>query len=189
MEMNLISILTALLGVSLFTVLLIGKYIGAPSYCFLIALCVLVGLVLRGFDRLQELDIRNLRMTLREIKKTKEEIFAKQEDLKKTALLMAQIMDLNNTTQGRWGSSEGNELRRNWNDKKLKEVIDSFNFSNAEIQEITKFSEKYKTLDELFEKQHALQPSDPTKGEIDIQINKLETEIDNLMRRDINTHQ
>lgn len=183
--MNMISILTVLLGVTLFTVLLIGKYIGAPSYCFLIALCALVGCVLNGFDRLQELDIRNLRMTLREIKKTKEEIFAKQEDLKKTALLMAQIVALNNATQGRWGDSAGNELRRNWNDKKMKEVINSFDFSDSETQEIMKFSEKYKTLDELFEKQHALQPTDPAYKELGLQINKLNTEIDDLMKKDV----
>ncbi len=180
-----IPFLIALLGVALCTGLLLGKNIGAPTYCFLFALVALVSLVLHGFDRLQELDLKNLKMTLREMQKTKEEIFAKQEDLKMTALLMAQIMDLNNANQGRWGSAEGAVLRRNWNDKKMRELIKRFECNSTEIAEMTKFSNKYKELDELFEQKHGLKPDDPKFKELEIKIGLLSGEIDAFLRKDI----
>ena len=85
------AIIIAIIGVAFFTTLLILNEINQPTYCFLIALVALITIVIFGFHRLQELDLKNLRVTLREIKATQKEIFAKEEDLKKTALLMSQI--------------------------------------------------------------------------------------------------
>ena len=48
-----------------FTVLLYISKIGEASYAFLVAATALFGLVLHGFDRLKEIDLKNLRVVLR----------------------------------------------------------------------------------------------------------------------------
>ena len=50
-----------------FTVLLYVGKLGEASYSFLIAATALFGLVLHGFDRLKEVDLKNLRIVLREL--------------------------------------------------------------------------------------------------------------------------
>src|SRR5437899_7686297 len=76
----------------IFTYLLWLRHIGEASYCFLVALTAMLGLVLHGFSRLQEFDLKNLRLVLREIRQTKEELFVREEKLKAIALPLAQII-------------------------------------------------------------------------------------------------
>ncbi|MFC1478741.1 hypothetical protein ACFL57_04710, partial [Candidatus Margulisiibacteriota bacterium] len=118
-DLTIYPFIISILGIVLFTFLLIKKHIGQTSYCFLIAIVILMGLVLNGFDRLEVLDLKNLRMTLREIKETKKEIFAKTEDLKRTAYLMSQIMAYSNAAQGRLGSKEGYKIQSEWYSDRL----------------------------------------------------------------------
>ena len=78
---------------AIFTALLVFGRIGEASYCFLVATATLLGLVLHGFGRLQELDLKNLRVVLREIEQTKKELFVREEKLRQIALPLAQIID------------------------------------------------------------------------------------------------
>lgn len=75
------------------TLLLFGK-IGEATYCFLVASAALLGLVLHGFSRLQELDLKNLRLVLREIEQTKNELFVQEEKLKAIVVPLAQYSRL-----------------------------------------------------------------------------------------------
>ena len=58
------------------------------------AATALLGLVLHGFGRLQELDLKNLRLVLREIEQTKKELFVREGKLKAIAIPLAQIIAL-----------------------------------------------------------------------------------------------
>lgn len=58
----------------LFTVLLIFDKVGGLTYLGLLGLLLLTGVVLHGFSRLRELDLKNLKLTLSEIKEVKAEI-------------------------------------------------------------------------------------------------------------------
>jgi len=59
-----------------------------------VAATALLGLVLHGFCRLQELDLKNLRLVLREIEQTKKELFVREGKLKAIAIPLAQIIAL-----------------------------------------------------------------------------------------------
>jgi len=85
----------------IFTALLLLEHIGEASYCLLVALSTLLGLVLHGFGRLQELDLKNLRLVLREIKATKKELFVREEKLKEIVLPLAQVIALTGASEGR----------------------------------------------------------------------------------------
>ena len=56
--------LTALLGTLLFTTLLCLEKIGQVTYVSLLSLAAIVSLVLHGFSRVREIDIKNLKMVL-----------------------------------------------------------------------------------------------------------------------------
>lgn len=180
-----ISFLIALLGITLFTTLLISKQFGPGYYCFLIALVILISLVIHGFDRLKELDLKNLRMTLSEIKATKEDIFAKQKDLEKTAILMSQVLSFSSSAQGRLGSKEGFKIRRLWYEKKLNKIINNFNFRDDEIKEIKKYAEEYKKLDNLFLERDKYKQETPEYKVIKEKIDKIINGMDEMLKKDI----
>lgn len=95
-----------------FTALLwLGK-IGEASFSFLVAATALFGLVLHGFSRLQELDLKNLRLVLREIKETKEELFVREEKLKSVIAPLVQLLAHAGVAEGRWTETENIMLKR-----------------------------------------------------------------------------
>ncbi len=87
-----IAILISIFGIALFTTLLISKQITGTAFCFLMTLTAIVTLAVHGFDRLKEIDLKQLKMTLVEIRETKEEIFAKEKDLKKLAEFISNLI-------------------------------------------------------------------------------------------------
>jgi len=68
------SCLLGLIGVLLFTILLVYEKISQVTYSALLIPLALVCIVILCLPRLQELDLKNLRMTLQEIKQEKAEI-------------------------------------------------------------------------------------------------------------------
>lgn len=181
-----IAFLISILGIMLFTTLLIYNQIGQASYCFLMAMVVLVSLAISSLPRLKELDFKNLRMTLRALNETKEELFAKERDLKKTALLMSQIMAFSSSAQGRYSSREGHNIQTEWYANKLHKLVDTFNFNEKEKKEIYKFVEKYKKIDRLLEDRDRLKASDPDYEKTKMKLEQLSSEIQDMLQKDIN---
>lgn len=107
---SIIALLLTLLGIALITCLLVFDKIGQATYAVLFPIICILGLVLYGFRRLRELDLKNLRITLDKIEKTKQEIFAKEKDLRDIGLRLAKILAFNNAFQGRLGSEESKEI-------------------------------------------------------------------------------
>ena len=85
---------------------------GGASFTSFMSITLICWLAFYGFDRVKELDIKNLKLILSEIKETKKEIFAKQEDLKRTAYTLAEIMAFSNSMQGRLSSKESHEISK-----------------------------------------------------------------------------
>jgi len=73
----------------LITLLAVGIYffqankLGAPGFITFNAIVILSGLALYGFDRLKEVDLKNLKLVLNEMKETKMQVFAKAEEVNK----------------------------------------------------------------------------------------------------------
>ena len=69
-----VSILVGVGSLALFTVLLVKGLIGAASYVLLLVPLALLCIALLGFPRLREIDFKNLKLNLDELKQVKSEI-------------------------------------------------------------------------------------------------------------------
>lgn len=167
-----------------FTILLYVNKIGEASYAFLVAATALFGLVLHGFDRLKEIDLKNLRVVLRELQETKKELFVREENLKSIAIPLAQIVAFTGVSEGRLGSKETWSAKRKWYKKKLEELISSLNFSEHEEKEANKFVEKYDAIDKLLADRDAMKTTDPDYQKSKEKVEKLSDEIIELMKQD-----
>ncbi len=78
-------------GVALFAGLLCAKQIGQTSYVVLMSGLALVGIVLYGFNRIREVDLKNLKVSLDKIEQMRDEIYARADTLKKLSEEIAEI--------------------------------------------------------------------------------------------------
>lgn len=172
------------LAFTVFTALLWLGRIGEASYCFLVAAVALLGIVLHGFGRLQELDLKNLRLVLRELQDTKKELFVREEKLKAIALPLAQVIAFTGASEGRMGSQETWEAKREWYRQKIQALVDVLELSPAEAAEARKYSEKYAEFDRLLGARNGLQISDPDYQEVKGKLERLSAELIAMMKAD-----
>lgn len=170
---------------TIFTVLLMLGRIGEASYCFLVATTVLLGIVLHGFGRLQELDLKNLRLVLREIEQTKKELFVREDKLRAIALPLAQIIALTGASEGRFGSKESWAVKREWYKKKLQSLIDALELPAAEVSETQKYTEKYAEFDRTMGEREALMTTDQDYAEVKSKLEGLSSELVEMMKADL----
>lgn len=150
------AIVVAALGTTLFTFLLVYHEIGSISYVTLLCALGLISLVLHGFSRIRELDLKNLKMTLDRIEEAKAEVFAKEADLKNITISLAQIIAFSNAFQGRLRSEESYELQSKWyrlQTNKLLNILAVNNLDRREILKYDTFFQKVKTLKSTEEKE------------------------------------
>ena len=84
------------------------------------------GPVLLGFPRLQEMDLRNLRLILSEIKETQKELFVREEKLKAIAIPLAQIIASAGASEGRFGGGkEFVNLKCEWYRRRLDDLVNA----------------------------------------------------------------
>jgi len=175
----------ASIAFSIFTGLLWVGRIGEASYCFLVAAAALLGLVLHGFGRLQELDLKNLRLVLREIEQTKKELFVREEKLKSIAVPLAQIIALTGASEGRFGSRESWDVKREWYRQKLQQLITALELSSRESAETQKYTDKYAEFDHVHVQREALQTTDPDYKAVKARLEALSAQLLEMMKADI----
>ena len=141
------ALLVSSIAFAIFTGLLWLGRIGEAAYCFLVAAAALLGLVLHGFGRLQELDLKNLRLVLREIEQTKKELFVREEKLKQIAVPLARILALTGASEGRLGNREYWAVKREWYRRKIDELVAALELSADEAAETQKYMQKYLEID------------------------------------------
>lgn len=168
-----------------FTVLLLLGHVGEASYCFLAAASALVGLVLHGFGRLQELDLRSLRLVLRDIEQTKKELFVREEKLKQIAVPLAQIIALSGASEGRLGSKESWAVKREWYRRKIETLVTALELSPTDAVETLKYSEKYDEFDRVIGDRDSLLTSDPDYAQVKANLELLAAELEAMMQADI----
>ncbi|GAG85408.1 unnamed protein product, partial [marine sediment metagenome] len=88
--------------VALFTFLLYIEKIGPNHFTILFAFTILSSLALYLSDRLKEIDLRNLRISLNELREVKRDIYAKAETVKKIGEKSAELIAYNVTKVGRF---------------------------------------------------------------------------------------
>ena len=103
---NVVAICGAFSGIVLITYLLIIGKIGSASFVTLFLGIAIVATALYLSDRLKELDIKNLRLILAEVKEVKKDIYAKAETVKKLGEELADLTAFNVTSVGRFASKD-----------------------------------------------------------------------------------
>lgn len=103
---NVLIICSAFSGIVLIVFLLNNGKIGSIAFTTLFISIILSSLALYGFDRLKELDLKNLRLVLNEIKEVKKDIYAKAETVKKLGEEVAELTAFNVTGIGRFASPD-----------------------------------------------------------------------------------
>lgn len=122
---NVIAICGAFSGIVLITYLLLIGKIGSASFVTLFLGIAIVSTALYLSDRLKELDIKNLRLILAEVKEVKKDIYAKAETVKKLGEELADLTAFNVTSVGRFASKDLKE--------KMLEARDRINVILKEI--------------------------------------------------------
>ena len=178
-------LLISSIAFAVFTTLLVLGYVGEAAYVFLAAGSALMGLVLHGFGRLQEFDLKNLKLVLRELKETKEDLFVKQQQLSSLAVPLAQIIAFSSAVEGRLSNKESFTLRRKWYKKKIQELIEALGIEAASDKETRKYLEKYEEIDKAFGERSVLQTSDPDYEIVKQRIEALNTEVNAMLKADI----
>jgi hypothetical protein len=167
-----------------FTALLWLGRIGEASYCFLVAGSALLGLVLHGFGRLQELDLRNLRLVLRELQDTKKELFVREEKLKKIAVPLAQVLALTGASEGRMSNRETWAVKREWYRQRIQAMVEALELAPSEAEETRKYLEKYAEIDRVLADRDGLKTTDPDYAEVKERLSKLSGELLEMYKAD-----
>ena len=148
------SAIVGLIGFATFTYLLIAGYIQTAGYCSLLALLALVCIVIPVLGRLKEFDLKNLRLILNKIEEVKKEIYAKEEDLKETSLLLSELIAANTTVTGIWGDKETKEYSDALIKTKIKSLGKKLNFDPDQIDSIFKYENALKRVHEASKEEH-----------------------------------
>lgn len=115
----------------------IGRF-KAKEYIFMLCFNIFFLFVLLAFPRLKEFDAGSLRMTLEQIKEESKEILAKEKDLKEIAQYVLDIDGIISLEEGRLGSYEDYDLRREWVKAKLSELKQKVHLDTARLDKYQK---------------------------------------------------
>lgn len=146
---SVVSIVLALLGTALFSILLWYGLLKSTAYVALLSVLALVCLVLHGFSRIRELDLKNLRMKLDRMEKVKEDIFAKEKDLQKVSVQLAKIIAYNNAFHGRIGSHETFRLSNKWYRLQTEELLDLLGVREKERDRVLRYYTAMDRVDQV----------------------------------------
>jgi hypothetical protein len=141
------SIVVAVLGLGLFTLLLLLGTVATTPYVLLVTVTGFVCLALHAFPRVREFDLRNLKMTLDQIESAKSAIYAKAEDLRRAAFILADLIVFNSEVGSRFGTQESFELQKQWNRMTCDKLLASFAASSQERENLFRYAEFFRRFD------------------------------------------
>ena len=133
---NVVIIFGVFSGVGLAAYLLIIGKISSVHFCFLFLISILVALAFYVSDRLKELDIKNARLILTEVREAKEDIYAKAETVKKLGEALADFTAFNVTQVGRFASKDLKEKMIESRDKIVK-VLHDIGSDETKVEQIS----------------------------------------------------
>ena len=136
---SIISLLLAVFGTTLFTILLGYHLIGQAAFVILMSTLAFVCIVIPVLRRLKQLDIKNLKMTLDKIEKARDDVFAKEKDLAKISLLVSQLFAFNSAFEGRIYQPETHRLQQEWYNRKMAELLVAIKTSSFATEEVLKY--------------------------------------------------
>ena len=128
----------ATIGFGTFTCLLVRDHIDSLAYVALLGLLAIVCMVLPLQNRLRELDVKNLKLTLEKIEDAKEEIYAKEESLRESAYLLADVMAVNSVVAPMLGDKESFEYGAELVKNRIEKLGKNLNIPQNRIDDLFK---------------------------------------------------
>ena len=122
---GIVSVILGLIGLALFTWLKVSQGMGDSAYVLLFAVLSFVCLVVNGFSRLSELDLKNLRLTLTKIEEARADVYAKQRDVIRISMQLARMIAFLGAFQSRRMSAETLDIVKRWYRTQTCKLIDS----------------------------------------------------------------
>lgn len=132
----------------IFTLLLIYDQILNGIYLSLFSVLAFSCIVIALLPRLKEIDFKNLRTTLVEIKKTKKEIFAKEESLKEIALRVSELIKANATFASYLSDEEDDKLQNEFINSKINNLLHVIGFSENTFSQINTIEKALKKAEQ-----------------------------------------
>ena len=136
---GIISVALGAIGFFTFTCLLLNSNIGPFAYSSLLALLAIVCVVIPVLGRLQQLDLKNLKLTLAKIESAKKEIYAKEESLKEASFILSELIAVSATLGQIHGAAIIEEYGNKVINLKLKKLAESLKLSSNFNNEIFKY--------------------------------------------------
>lgn len=150
---GIVSVLLGLIGLGLFTWLKVSHSMGDSAYVLLFALLSLTCLVVNGFSRLSELDLKNLRLTLTKIEEARADVYAKQRDVIRISMQLARMIAFLGAFQSRRMSAETLDIVKRWYRTQTCKLIDSLELTSEQRGTIMKYSDAFARIDEEEERE------------------------------------
>jgi hypothetical protein len=135
--------------VSLTGVLLLKNYGFIPDWSvpFLLLALVLFAIVIYAFDRLEELNLRQGSIRLREVKEAEERIYAKEKVVQDLMLTLADLAVMDSLNVGRLTGTLFSDLLRQWREKRIQKILELVQATPDQRTSLQRFVPLYQAVD------------------------------------------
>lgn len=146
------AIIVAATGVLGSSELLFLHKIGELSFAVFVCMSVLIGLAIAFGDRLESLSFRELKIELGKVEAARKDVEQREQQVRRTALALAEITMFLAAFQHRMGSEETHDLETQWFSRKVGELLDTIYASTPERENTFRFIEAVKHMDAVRER-------------------------------------
>lgn len=122
------------------------KFIGEYSFVSLIGLSLLGSFVVWFKDRIIKAQFSTLSFELSQIQQVRDDVIAREEHIRKIALIIGEITLFSSATNGRHFSAGISELRRKWYELKVKEMMDTISAFPDEEEKVFKYIKQFNLI-------------------------------------------
>ena len=158
------------IGFIFLPLLLYANIINLNSYTILLPIILICSVTYWILPSLKELNLKELKLILQKIDKGKQELYAKEEDLKNVLNGFIELLFINNQWIGRFSEEESDNLRKEWThlivEKMNQEIeidpkiLDFINRYETIFKKIDENSKNQQIVDNLFEEEKSLLQSE-----------------------------
>jgi hypothetical protein len=111
-------------------------------------LFIFIAIVVYVLPQLQELNLKELKVVLREIKETENRIYATEKTVRELMLKLADLAAMETLNFSRLSGSEYAQLMRQWRDKRVDEILDLVEATPEEKNHLSRYAPIYKGIDD-----------------------------------------
>jgi len=111
-------------------------------------LFIFIAIVVYVLPQLQELNLKELKVVLREIKETESRIYATEQTVRELMLTLADLAVMETLNFSRLSGSEFGELMRQWRDKRIDKILELVEATPNQKSHLRRYVPMYKGMDD-----------------------------------------